>query len=52
MTKNQKPEGPCNEHAIHLQKTLCAMRWIMMKNGNQAVADAIEQDMNYIGDTK
>ena len=43
---------PSNEHAIHLQKTLCAMRWIMMMNGNQAVADSIEQDMTYIGDTK
>lgn len=52
MTKNQKPAGPCNEHAIHLQKTLCAMRWIMLMNGNRTVAATIEQDMAYIGDSK
>ncbi len=29
---------------IHLAKTLCAMRWIALMNGNTAVAKAIERD--------
>ena len=37
-----------NEAQIHLLKTLTAMRWIMLMNGNIAVAKAIEIDMeNY-----
>jgi hypothetical protein len=34
---------------IHLNKTLCAMRWIMLMNGNTAVAKAIEKDMENYG---
>ena len=41
-----------SEGIIHLQKTLCAMRWIMLMNDNHTVAKAIEQDMAYIGDSK
>jgi hypothetical protein len=34
-----------SESQIHLAKTLCAMRWIMLMNGNTAAVKAIEIDM-------
>lgn len=30
---------------IHLMKTLCAVRWIALLNGNTAAALAVEKDM-------
>ena len=33
---------------IHLNKTLCAMRWIALMNNNQAVASAVAQDMEQL----
>ena len=38
--------------AIYLQKTLCAMRWIMMMNGNHAVVKALEQNIEFFGEHK
>lgn len=34
---------------IHLAKTLCAMRWIALLNGNLLVAQAIEFDQKEMG---
>jgi hypothetical protein len=34
-----------SEAQIHLAKTLCAMRWIALMNGQNLVAKHIEQDM-------
>jgi hypothetical protein len=33
---------------IHLQKTLCAMLWIALLNGNSTVAKAIREDIEYM----
>lgn len=30
---------------IHLNKTLCAMRWIALMTGNRLLAEHIERDM-------
>lgn len=38
------------EDKIHLMKTLCAMRWIMMLNGNHAVAAAVQQDIDNLSE--
>jgi hypothetical protein len=39
------------DQQIHLQKTLCAMRWIALMNNNHTLAKAIEQDINYLENT-
>jgi len=43
------PEIQAVEAQIHLLKTLTAMRWIMMMNGNTDVVKAIELDMRNYG---
>lgn len=37
-----------SERVVHLQKTLCAMRWIALMNGRNDLAKAIERDMDYL----
>lgn len=34
-----------NAATLHLQKTLCAMRWIALIAGRTSAADTIEQDL-------
>jgi hypothetical protein len=34
-----------SDYQIHLNKTLCAMRWIALFTGKHDVARAIEKDM-------
>jgi hypothetical protein len=33
---------------IHLTKTLCAMRWIMLMNGRMDIANAIAYDLAHL----
>jgi hypothetical protein len=34
-----------SEAQIHLNKTLCAMRWISLMNGQRLLAEHIERDV-------
>lgn len=34
---------------VHLLKTLTAMRWIAMMNGNKDLVKAVEQDLKHVG---
>jgi hypothetical protein len=42
QTQGEEHMNTSSPEQISLMKTLCAMRWIMLMNGNYAVAKVIE----------